>query len=92
MTAQRPDTMENRNLRLIAERTGWPSGAIDLCLLMEAAFPEWTVWWARRKTAPGFECPAGFHASYRGRRRSERRELFDETGWGLREQLEQLRD
>jgi hypothetical protein len=86
----RSESMEQRSLRAIAERTGWPAGALDACFELETAFPGWTLWWAPENIAKGFECPTGFHASFEGGHRSLNRRLFAETIEELRVQLEEL--
>jgi hypothetical protein len=60
------DELAWRNRRTIAERTGWPAGAVDACEQIEAAHPTWDVGWRPANTIRGFEAPAGFYATYRG--------------------------
>jgi len=57
------EPMSRRNLRLIAERSGWPPGALETCLRLEGEHPGWRVGWLRENTYPGFERPAGWLAS-----------------------------
>lgn len=64
--------MVRRNRELIAERTGWPEGALAECLAVEGENPGWRVWWATENRAAGFKSPAGFHAFHDDAR--------DETG------------
>lgn len=45
-----PDPLHNR--RLIAERLGWPDGALDACLALEADFPRWSVYWTKGGLPP----------------------------------------
>ena len=46
------------NMRLLAERLGWPGGALEACLALEAAHPGWRAYWSRgpygRPPQPGF--------------------------------------
>lgn len=51
-----------RNRRIIAERTGWPAGALEACEQIQAAHPAWDVNWRDANTIKGFEAPAGFYA------------------------------
>jgi hypothetical protein len=74
-----PEVLRVRNLRLIAERTGWPAGAAEACEEMEAKFPDWWVCWSPENTCPGFEDPTGFYATFEGHHRSERRRLYAAT-------------
>lgn len=34
------------NKRILAERTGWPDGALEECEKLDAEFPEWSASWA----------------------------------------------
>jgi hypothetical protein len=54
-----PD-MPERNRALIAERCGWPAGAVDECRRLEREFLGWVVYWAPEWRFPGFEHPAGY--------------------------------
>jgi hypothetical protein len=56
----------HRNMRLIAERTRWPDGALRTCMELMARFPTWHVAWMPECTTPGFEQPAGFWAIHDG--------------------------
>jgi hypothetical protein len=55
---------KRNNRRLIAERTGWPEGALQACADLEDRHPGWHVSWMSENTGPGFERPAGFWASH----------------------------
>jgi hypothetical protein len=55
--------MKRNNQRLIAERTGWPDGALQACADLEDRHPGWHVSWMNENTTPGWERPAGFYAS-----------------------------
>lgn len=54
------------NRRLIAERTGWPEGALEACADMEDRHPGWHVSWMAENVTPGWERPAGFWATHPG--------------------------
>jgi hypothetical protein len=56
-----PD-MPERNRELLAERGGWPAGAVEACRRLEREFPGWTVYWARESRIRGFESPEGYGA------------------------------
>lgn len=36
-----------RNVELIAQRLGWPDGAVQACAALEAEFPRWMVFWSK---------------------------------------------
>lgn len=57
---------KRNNRRLIAERTGWPEGALQACADLEDRHPGWHVSWMNENTTPGWERPAGFYATHRG--------------------------
>lgn len=57
--------LARRNRLLIADRTGWPEGALMVCEEIEHTYPEWSVSWRRENTIKGFEAPAGFYAERR---------------------------
>jgi hypothetical protein len=59
-----PSDLARKNQRLIAERTGWPDGALEACAELEDRYPGWYISWRRENTTPGFERPAGFYAKY----------------------------
>jgi hypothetical protein len=40
-----PDLLRH-NRRVLAERLGWPEGAVDACAALEAEFPRWMVFWS----------------------------------------------
>jgi hypothetical protein len=52
-----------KNQKLIAERTGWPKGALLTCWRLERLYPGWHVSWLGENRCPGFERPAGFWAT-----------------------------
>lgn len=52
-----------RNRRIIAKRTHWPDGVIQMCEHLDATRPGWTVWWHPENTYPGFGHPAAYRAS-----------------------------
>jgi hypothetical protein len=99
MTAE---SRSQRNQRLIAERTGWPPGALDTCRRLEVEHPGWRVAWLRENRYPGFERPAGWLASNEtihlegadddlpGRRRSAR--LFAQTPEALVKRMADLEE
>lgn len=60
----RVSAMVRRNAELIAERTGWPEGALAACVRLERECPGFRVaWFAERKTAAvAFNREAGFYA------------------------------
>jgi len=66
VASQYPSDLARRrnNQRLIAERTGWPTGALEACVELEDRHPGWFVHWMPENTAPGFERPAGFDAEF----------------------------
>lgn len=51
------------NRRVIAERTGWPEGAVEICEQIEEAHPDWDVVWHPENMIQGFEAPAGYYAT-----------------------------
>lgn len=56
--------MAERSRELIAERTGWPDGALAACIQLERALPGFHVaWFPQWKTAAtDFDREAGFYA------------------------------
>lgn len=34
-----------KNRQILADRCGWPDGALDACREIEARFPAWHCWW-----------------------------------------------
>lgn len=58
-----PPVDPERNRRLIAERLGWPDGALEAVVQLEQAHPEWNIWWTRGGLPLG--APAGYRASLR---------------------------
>lgn len=59
-------TLVWRNRRLIARRTGWPAGALAECERLDAALPDWSVWWLPETRWPDWLRPAGFAAFREG--------------------------
>ena len=53
-----------RNRRIIAERTGWPEGALEECERLEAEHPGYSVsWFPENKIGdPAWHQDAGFYA------------------------------
>jgi len=47
-----------KNRRVIAERSGWPDGAVDACEQLERDWPDWSVSWeaggGKESKDPGF--------------------------------------
>lgn len=54
--------MGRRNLRLLAERLGWPPDALKVCIAVEDAHPNWWAFWNHENVAEGFKRPACFSA------------------------------
>lgn len=85
MTALHPidDDLPRRNRRVLAERQGWPDGALDACLELEQAYPRWAVLW----TKGGL--PRDPDRGYRAYATVERvlYDVFAETAEVLRERL-----
>lgn len=52
-----------RNRRILADRLGWPAGALAACEALDRRFPGWHTSWAPANTAAGFEAPAGYWAT-----------------------------
>jgi hypothetical protein len=57
--------LRRKNREIISERLRWPDGALQACVALEDRHPGWQVSWMGESATPGFERPAGFHASYR---------------------------
>jgi hypothetical protein len=59
---------ERLNRRIIAERTGWPVGAVEACERIERDHPGRVVAWMHeyRCQTPGFDREEGFYAWWRG--------------------------
>lgn len=55
-TAEQAAARVRRNRELVAERTGWPDGALVACLAIEEEYPLWTVYWdlGLKERPPGF--------------------------------------
>jgi hypothetical protein len=71
---------KRNNQRLIAERTGWPDGALQACADLEDRHPGWHVSWMAENATPGWERAAGFWASHpRGAHAVEAIEAFAPT-------------
>jgi hypothetical protein len=52
-----------KNRRVLAERTGWPEGALETCERTEQSYPNYYVNWHDANTWA--RSPAGFYAQYR---------------------------
>lgn len=65
-----PDLLRH-NWRVMAERVGWPDGAVEACERILEAFPDWVPGWQHESKIAGFEHPAGFYASRHHRRYDE---------------------
>lgn len=61
-TAEQRHALAVSNRRAIAERTGWPAGALQACEEFDARHPGWFVTWSAANTTPGWERPAGYTA------------------------------
>jgi hypothetical protein len=57
-----PD-LARRNRVVVAERTGWPAGAVETCERLEAEHPGWMVSWMDANPIRGWERPAGWYAA-----------------------------
>lgn len=57
-----PQTLARRNRPLLAERLGWPQGALADCERIDRERPGWTAWYHAENTIRGFERPAEFVA------------------------------
>lgn len=72
MTLHPIDTPEQRralavrNRRILAERTGWPDGALQACEDFDARHPGWHCTWLEANTIKGWERPAGFSVRQNG--------------------------
>lgn len=63
-----PSAMAERNREVLAERLGWPDGAVEATRQIERDFPGWVAWWSGRENkAKGFESPVGYSATYEHR-------------------------
>jgi hypothetical protein len=71
------------NRRLVAERLGWPDGALEACSALEADYPAWHVFWTRGGLPRSPE--RGFRAIHEERNR--RTELYAPTAEDLRAQV-----
>lgn len=58
-----PPTLAEYNRRLIAERTGWPAGAVEMCEALEAEHWPWDLWWVPTTTIAGKLWPQGWTAT-----------------------------
>jgi len=54
--------LEWNNRRLLAERWGWPVGALEMCEHLDAVHPGWSVHWRGYMNAPGWYHPPGYVA------------------------------
>jgi hypothetical protein len=76
--------LAHRNRRIIAERMGWPDGAIEVCEKLDLEFPGWhcnywaeDVGWSKK----------GWYARPWGWRRGQKEKLFGDTVEELRAKL-----
>lgn len=65
MTAREPlpepgPALAWRNRRILADRCGWPAGALEECERLDPVYPRWWITWSPANDIPGFERPAGF--------------------------------
>jgi hypothetical protein len=51
-----------RNRRIVAERVGWPDGAVEACERLEREYRGWDVRWLDDWFVKGFERQAGYYA------------------------------
>jgi hypothetical protein len=58
-----PLTLPAQNRRIIAERTGWPAGAVEMCERVEAEHPPWDLWWIPETMIAGKRWPQGWTAT-----------------------------
>jgi hypothetical protein len=79
-----------RNRQIIAERLGWPAGALAACEAIELAHPAWYPNYCQANTIPGFEAPAGFYASRRRDAVRGERTAYGATPEALREAIEAI--
>ena len=54
-----PPEVQERNREIIAERLGWPAGAVSNCRQVEAGRPRWYCWWT-----PDLQPGPGFSPTY----------------------------
>ena len=48
--------LQERSRKLVAERLGWPGGALEACREIESRFPRWYCWWTSSPYPdPGFQ-------------------------------------
>ena len=59
LTPPLPPVDPERNRELLAERLGWPDGAVDACRQVEAGHPGWHVWWSQNPWRRDGGVPAG---------------------------------
>lgn len=71
------------NRRVIADRLGWPEGALDACLALEEQYPRWGVFWTDggplRDSRPGYRA----YAIASGRSHGMSAETPDQLRWLL---------
>lgn len=79
MPVGQPDP--GRNRRVLAERLGYPDGALAACIDIENEHPSWIVYWTR-----GGAKPAGFYA-FRSGPWSSTTHLYGATPDALREAI-----
>jgi hypothetical protein len=81
-----PD-LARRNRQVIAERTGWPDGALQTCERLDAEHPGWFVYWMPANDIRGWERPAGYNGALVSERAWLQVEVFAETVDELEEQF-----
>lgn len=74
-----------RNRRILAERLGWPAGALQECERLEREHPGWHVSWLPENTTPRFERPEGWWGVYDGTH--HRVEVFRPTAAALKKRM-----
>lgn len=84
-----PEVDPERNREVLAERLGWPIGAVEECRAVEAEEPSWNVWWVPgglpSQPEPGFTAHRGDDAC------SEQQDLFAATAGELLREIRQAR-
>lgn len=71
------------NRRILAERLGWPGGAVVVCQLIDHWYPGWHTSW--RDANPILWRPAGWYAWHDDMHREEH--VYGETPQALREAI-----
>jgi hypothetical protein len=78
-----PGVDPEKNRRILAERMGYPDGALSACIAIEDEFPRWIVYWTKG-ASPGK--PAGFYA-FRSGPWATQQHLYGRTPDELRKQI-----